>query len=159
MNPAAGFLARPESLFVTIALSAIGLVLATHFRLSRSDDELQQLQARQSALAAQHERLEQSLPDLERLFLLPGEPPLSIEITSRVSARRMPLTQTPSAGGWREIPFRLRECVAHEEILLRLLADWRSRSYAQHRLRACRLQRKAACLEADCQLALLLPAG
>lgn len=53
---------------------------------------------------------------------------------------------------WREYTSRLQLTIPHEGHLLKLLADWRSQSDGLHQLRACRIERLADALQADCQL-------
>lgn len=68
-----------------------------------------------------------------------------------------PMSQARAANGsiWREHIQESQFAVAHEEVLLAHLAEWRGRSPIQHQLRACHIARDDEGLLARCRLSLL----
>jgi hypothetical protein len=60
-----------------------------------------------------------------------------------------------SESPWIEHTTRVRLAIPHENHLLKMLSRWRARDPGLHHLRACRIERAADALQADCQLARL----
>lgn len=152
---------RLPLLFCGSALLAGG---ASQFHLTRQLDasqaELAVLQQQTARTKQRLDALRQAASTLDGLVLT--DPAADAMLAGIAATHGLSLetgqAQEVASGRWRAHGFRLQGKLLHEEILLDILDRWRQQSAFQHQLSHCKLQRQAAELLVDCQLALLLPA-